>query len=232
LKDYAMTSTIRHKVLATASATAIGALGVLMAQVPAHAAPGCAQYGFPGQLQIFEGDVAYAIRTTFSSTGPTASGPADRKDTSGKASTGTISGDIKGRKINLLYTSDIGAKHFLIGDIGDDGIGHGLADVIDGTNTPWSSAGPFTCLDAAAPGGKPDIPPGMGWVNGDVDMYDKPGGVGNKYPDWLEGGATTEGPDRGQLVKLITCQDDNWCNVVAPGIGPVWVWGESIDHHQ
>ncbi len=136
-----MTSTFGHKALATASAAIFSALGVLIAWPPAQAAPGCEQYGFPGEVQIFEGDVAYAIRMTFSSTGPTASGPAARKDTSGKESTGTISGDIKGRKINLVYTSDIGAKHFLIGDIGDDGIGKGLADVIDGTNTPWNSRG-------------------------------------------------------------------------------------------
>ena len=69
----------------------------------------------------------------------------------------------------------------------------------------------------------------MGWVNGDVDMYKSPGGDGEKLPHWLEGGQTAEGPDKGQLVKVYTCQDDNWCNVEAPGVGSVWVWGEFID---
>jgi hypothetical protein len=196
-------------------ATGVGA-GLLTVAAPVHAAPACAQYGFPGEVQIFEGDPAYAIRTTFSSTGPTASGPADRKDTSGKASTGTISGDIKGRKINLVYTSDAGAKNFLAGDVGDDGIGRGLADVIDGTNRPWSSVGQFTCLDGAT---TPND--GTAEVTGDVDMYDSPGGTGMKYPGWLEGG-------EGQRVPLITCHDDNWCNVIAPDGRAVWVWGKFI----
>ena len=46
-------------------------------------------------------------------------------------------------------------------------------------------------------------------VKSDADMDDKPGGVGNKYPGWLAGG-------EGQTVELITCQSDNWCNVIAP----------------
>jgi hypothetical protein len=81
----------------------------------------------------------------------------------------------------------------------------------------WGTLLPLTCLGAAAP-------QNMAKVTGDVDMYDAPGGVGNKYPGFLDdnGGNAT--------VQLITCQDDDWCNVVAPGIGPVWVWGGFIEH--
>ena len=50
----------------------------------------------------------------------------------------------------------------------------------------------------------------------DVDVYDQPGGEGNKRPQFLKGGSEVN------LLK----EDDHWCNVqgdAVPG-GPGWVW--------
>ncbi len=64
----------------------------------------------------------------------------------------------------------------------------------------------------------------MAKVTGDVDMYDAPGGTGNKYPGFLDD------KDGTATVPLITCHDDNWCNVIAPSGQAVWVWGDFIEH--
>lgn len=212
-----MRNTTGCRILA-AAATAISAVGLLTGPVPAQAAP-CEQYGFPGEVKVTQGDPGYAVQTTFSSTGPTASGPASSKDTNGEASTGSISGVIKGRKVTLRYLADGAGSYGFFGNVDDDGIARGLVDPFDGSEIPWSTGGPLTCLDkAASPGTSAD---GRADVTGDVDMYDAPGGVGNKLPGFLAGG---------QRVELITCKDDNWCNVIAPDGKGVWVWGDFIEH--
>ncbi len=58
----------------------------------------------------------------------------------------------------------------------------------------------------------------------DVDVYDQPGGEGNKRPQFLKGGSEV------YLLK----EDDHWCNVqgdAVPG-GPGWVWCGIGDDNQ
>jgi hypothetical protein len=167
-------------------------------------------------VAIFEGDPGYAIRTVFSATGQTASGPASSTDTNGKGSTGTISGNITGRHISLVYR---GAEVYNFkGDVGDDAKGHGVVNAVDGSQRSWTTGAPLKCVSAPEPGTSAD---GRANVTGDVDMYDAPGGVGNKLPGFLAGD---------QRVELITCNDDNWCNVITSDGNAVWVWGGFIEH--
>jgi hypothetical protein len=210
-------ATTFQKSLAAAALGAVGmvtgpALAQALPAIPAPQAPACTQYGFSGNVEIDYGGGG----VTFSANGTTASGPATYTSDKGGESKGTISGGITGGRLIALsfQPDDGGAAVRFDGTVGDDGVGTGRMGV-----TPWRSLAPFTCLDAAAPAN----PQGMAEVTGDVDMYDKPGGDGTKYPGWLEGG-------EGQTVQLITCQPDNWCNVVAPDGRSVWVWGEFIKH--
>lgn len=53
----------------------------------------------------------------------------------------------------------------------------------------------------------------MATVNGDVDLYDNPGGTGNVIGML----------DQGQQVALIGCRDDTWCETTKG-----WVWGEFL----
>jgi hypothetical protein len=198
-------------------ATGIGALGLLAVPAPAHAAPGCAEYGFAGPVTI-KGNGAI-IQLDFTANGRSAAGQATGQGDKGNALTGTIGGGIigDGPGISLTFTpAGAGAGMTLNGAINPDNL------IATGTQPggTWSTAGPLACLDEAA---TPND--GTAEVTRDVDMYDAPGGTGNKYDGWLEGGD-------GQRVPLITCKDDNWCNVIAPNFGPegkaVWVWGEFI----
>lgn len=61
---------------------------------------------------------------------------------------------------------------------------------------------------------------GEATVNGDVDIYDVPDGVGNVI------GVL----DRGRRVGLVEPCRDGWCHVVLPEMpgGKGWVWGEFL----
>ena len=203
-----------------ASAAAISAATVLGAPTPAQAAPACEVYGFAGPVTI-KGNGAI-IELSFSADGRSAGGPATGQTDKGGPLTGTISGGIigNGPGINLTFTPEgAGGGIVLNGAIREDDL------IATGTQTggTWSTTGPLACLDEAA--ATPND--GTAKVTGDVDRYDAPGGVGNKYDGWVEGG-------EGQRVPLITCNDENWCNVIAPNFGPdgkaVWVWGGFIEH--
>jgi hypothetical protein len=199
-------------------ATGVGALGLMAAPVPVHAAPACGEYGFAGPVTI-KGNGAI-IELTFSANGRSAGGPATGLDDKGGALKGTISGGIigNGPGINLTFTPEGGGGIVFNGAIREDDL------IATGTQPAgsWSTAGPLACLDGADAA----LNDGTAKVTGDVDMYEGPGGVGQKYPGWLDGG-------EGQRVPLITCNDENWCNVIAPNFGPdgkaVWVWGEFIE---
>jgi hypothetical protein len=213
-----MSSTTGRRILAT-WATGVTALGLLVAPAPVHAAPACGEYGFAGPVTI-EGNGAI-IELNFSADGRSAGGPATGLGDKGNALKGTISGGVigNGPGINLTFTPEgVGGGMVFNGAIREDDL------IATGTQTggTWSTAGPLACLDEAEAAPKD----GTAKVTGDVDMYDAPGGVGNKYDGWLEGG-------EGQRVPLITCNDENWCNVIAPNFGPdgkaVWVWGGFIE---
>ncbi len=220
-----MSTTKDLKTIVAASATAISALGLLIAPAPVHAAPACEVYGFAGNVTIREdyGGGEY-VDFSFSATGTTAGGPATATPSKGgnPPTTGTITGGIveNGPGINLTYTEPpnsaggVPIYHFAGAIRESDMIATGKE-----REHSWRTLGPLACLDEPATTGQ-----GMAKVTGDVDMYDAPGGVGSKYPGFLDD------KDGTATVQLIKCQDDNWCNVVAPGIGPVWVWGDFIQH--
>ena len=205
------------------SATVLSTFGLLAAPIPALADPVCKNFGWPGAVTITEegGGSTYS----FTSTGPTATGPA-----TAMGLRAMVTGGITGRQIALKFTFDKdqtppgGYQAWeLGGEVSSDNIGRGSSF----SQQKWSTSTPLTCLDAAADppeGGGAPAPAGMAKVLGDVDMYDAPGGNGNQYPGFLDDKNGTA------TVKLITCQDDDWCKVDAPGVGPVWVWGEFIEH--
>jgi hypothetical protein len=58
----------------------------------------------------------------------------------------------------------------------------------------------------------------LAMVNGDVDIYDTPDGVGNVVGMLQEG----------TRVQVLLCREDQWCRIRLPQ-GVVWVWGEVLD---
>jgi serine/threonine-protein kinase len=86
------------------------------------------------------------------------------------------------------------------------------------TGTPTPTSTPSVTSSAPTP---PAVPPmGEATVNGDVDIYDVPDGVGNVI------GVL----DRGRRVGLVEPCRDGWCHVVLPEMpgGKGWVWGEFL----
>jgi hypothetical protein len=214
-------SQTERKALLAASATAIIALG-LLTPATGQAAPTCEVYGFAGPVTIREdyGGSEF-LDISFSATGTIAGGPATAKPSKGgnPPTTGTITGGIveNGPGINLTYTEKPNSAggiptYNFVGAIRESDM---IATGKEGEH-PWSTLGPLACLQAK--------PSGNHMVNltGDVDIYDKPGGVGNKLPGFAEGG-----PDSPQ-VNLIECQKDNWCQIVVPDGRSVWVWGDFV----
>jgi hypothetical protein len=65
------------------------------------------------------------------------------------------------------------------------------------------------------------------FVNGDVDVYDVPGGEGNVI-------GMLDFDEEGKLrrsVNMYSCRADNWCEIIyTPGPnGRGWVWGDFLD---
>ena len=158
-----------------AAATALAAMGFLTVPAPARAgpmlplplAPPCSQFGFTG---------GFSLRTDsgwqdfMSSTGPATVG--GRAASVGYDNvtkyTGTVSGGIQGRKIDITFRADddnAGVTHYT-GTVGDDGLVHN--GLYTGTNLDgpisgsWDSInGPLGCTDApppAAPAQQPAPP--------------------------------------------------------------------------
>jgi hypothetical protein len=225
-------STTSHRTFIATSATAIATVGLLAAPVPALADPPCNNFGWPGAVTLTE-QGADQWTYTFTSTGPTATGPA----TIGGLRA-MVTGGITGRQISLKFAIDKGQQNpigydvwELGGEVQSDDIGRGSSL----NRKQWETNTKLVCLDVGANQGGGNgqggdngqggaAPAGMAKVLGDVDMYEEPGGVGSPLPGFLDD------KDGTATVKLITCRDDNWCNVDAPGVGPVWVWGQFIEH--
>lgn len=220
-----------------AAATTLGALALLVVPT-AQAQPRCVQFGFPGDVQLRQSN---GWDVTFSSTDATASGPAQATGASGAKMNGTISGGIERRNINLVIAWAGGPTASYTGVVGDDYHMSGTT----GTAT-YRSVFPISCLTLADP--PPPQPPLEGpipadpgpqpprqgplppesmskrvTVNGDVEVYDVPGGGGTVIGE-LDGG-------EGQQVSLFRCKPDNWCHVAFAGgpDGKGWVWGAYLD---
>jgi hypothetical protein len=104
---------------------------------------------------------------------------------------------------------------------------------LDNETAPAKGAGGVSPLPAAPPPPPPPPPPvddqpqqNTVAVNGDVDVYDVPGGAGNII-------GTLDGPDdgAGDRVPLFQCKTDNWCEVgfAAGPKGRGWVWGDFLN---
>jgi hypothetical protein len=231
-----------------AAATAIGAVGLLAIPVPAWAgpmlplplAPPCSQYVFVGDyvIKTEHGQVF------FSSTGPVAGGRAvEVNDDNVGKETGYISGGgIQGRHLDFTIVWDNSGPSYFYGDVADDALVHGgYGSLQNYPNKRWDSTRPLGCSTPAAPPPGPndqqvvlapgvkDPPPhelgpqappaqAVATVTGDVDIYDAPGGNGNKLGILRSG----------RQVKLVgTFKPNDWCNVVLPELpaGSGWVWG-------
>jgi hypothetical protein len=198
------------------AATAISALGLFTTPIASHAAPACDLYGFAGDVTITGNGAITELN--FSANGTSAHGTATAMGDKGGSMTGIIAGGIveNGPRLHLTFTPDSGGSYVFTGYIREDTL------IATGTQGPgtWSTVGPLACLQAG-PG--PD-PPDLGGdhmfqLSGDVDMYDKPGGNGNKL-------GVADGKPDGPQVNLIGCQSDNWCQIAVPPDNQfVWVWG-------
>jgi hypothetical protein len=212
--------------------------------VPLPLAPPCTQYVFTGGFSLRTDD---GWQTFFSATGPSTSGGRAVRvnDDNITKNTGTVSGGgINGRYVdfNIRYDLSIGIAHYT-GTVGDDGMVHRGVVIFqkDAYSTYWDSInGPLGCSTPAAPPPGPndqqvvlapgvkDPPPhqlgpqpppaqAVATVTSDVDIYDAPGGNGNKLGILRSG----------RQVKLVgNCKPNDWCNLVIPELpgGSGWVW--------
>ncbi len=155
---------------------------MLTATAPAHAAPVCEVYGFAGDVTI-KGNGAI-VELNFSANGTSAHGPATASGDKGGVMTGIIaagsSGTVRGLHLTFTPEGAGGGPFVLTGSIREDDM------TATGTQTggSWSTMGPLACLRE----GKPQTGEDMFQLSEDIDMYDEPGGVGNKLPGFAAGG--------------------------------------------
>jgi SH3-like domain-containing protein len=94
----------------------------------------------------------------------------------------------------------------------------GWCSVVKGDQQGWVRRDTFRSDDVAEEPMEPETNNDdqvMATVNGDVDLYDVPGGVGTVI-GMLEKDSTH---------TLLQCKSDNWCQVEEG-----WVWGDFLDH--
>ena len=215
---------VRKMAVSAAAAMALSAAGVICGSGPASAFPACVQYGFPGDVNLIQTN-GWSVQ--FSSTGSTVNAPATATHSGGGKLSGTITGGIEGKNINLLATWDNGSRGRYTGTVQDDA--HMVGDSEDETDTAsrakYRSQFPISCLTTAdpAPPANPGAPSKTAFVTtppeyGEVDVYDAPGGTGNVIG--------TIAKDKGVQVNA-DCKPDDWClirGVAVPG-GQGWMWG-------
>jgi hypothetical protein len=141
--------------LFAAAATAISAVGFLTVSPPAQAhpmlplAPGCSQYGFPGNFSLRQsnGDVV-----RFNSTGPVARGPATATGGSNGPLHGSVSGGIQGNNVDFHIRWSANSVGHYMGYVGNDGFAQGDTNDEKGpASASWHSQVPLVCSTAAAP---------------------------------------------------------------------------------
>ena len=139
-----------HKSQLLGAATALIALGFLMASAPAQAdpmlplAPPCEQYGFPGGLTL---EQAGGWRVELTSSGPFADGTAVATKQGQPTMHGSVSGGIRGRHADFTIQWDTGPRGRYTGDIDQSGFAHGTGfdEVNPSSTTTWDSTTPFEC---------------------------------------------------------------------------------------
>ena len=137
------------------AATALSAVGLLMAPAPAQAdpmlplAPPCGQYGFPGVITL---EQTGGWRVELTSSGPFADGTAVATKPGQPDMHGTVSGGIQGRHADFTIQWDSGPRGRYTGDIDESGIAHGTGfdEVNPSSTTTWDSTTPFECTTPSA----------------------------------------------------------------------------------
>ena len=159
----------RSRILATA--TALSAAGLLVNPAPAQASPTlplapppCTQYEFNGPTGLEQSN---RYEVDFSSKGPIASGLATsyslRYGADGAPpNSGTISGGIQGRDIDLTVRFNGGGRGRYTGKVGDDGFAFGVT--VDENNpssrATWRSvSNRLVCAKPQPAPPPPDVPP-------------------------------------------------------------------------
>jgi hypothetical protein len=154
--------------------------------------------------------------------------------TSGTPKGGLV--DSHGRRV--VFTVDWtdgpgkGLYNNYIGDIADNGAISGHTNNSLGTTNNWTSQQNAACVERQLPGTPitaADEPPSpvatapknapptnTATINGDVDVYDEPGGSGTIINTLRKGAQVTVQERR----------DDNWVHLAGAG----WVWGDFVSH--
>jgi hypothetical protein len=234
-------SIINERKALIAAASAISAMGLFVAQVPAQAAPmlplapACNDYAFPNLLQVSQDNgITVQIPTSGKTVGPGRAMYAIVGKTSGTF--GNAYGGINGRKIDFTVSWDegpgAGFTNTYSGQVGNDGFASGTTRNNQNTSNGWRSSEKFTCADAPAPAPAQPAPPAQeqrppvtqgartATVTEDVDVYERP----NLNNDLESLGFLSSG-DQVELVG--DCQPDDWCQVKGPTVpnGHGFIWG-------
>lgn len=218
--------------------------------LPPPLGPACSQWGFPGEFSLKQsnGDTVRFTSTGPVASGLATATGGGNGPLTGDIN-GGVTGDKLDFSINwgvIFHQPSVG--HYL-GVVGVDGFAHGsTADVFSSEPAAnWDSTVPLVCNTPApstpTPAAEPPQNPALSQpatkvpnrrvipplasggltatVSSDVDIYDAPGGNGNKI------GVLRSG----RQVKLVAaCKPDDWCNVVIPELpsGSGWVWDQFL----
>lgn len=213
-------------------------------------APACSQWGFPGNFSLKQsnGDTVQFNATGPVASGTATATGGGNGPLTGYV-TGGITGDKLDFSIDwgvVFHGASVG--HYL-GAVGNDGFAHGSTADVFGTAgvAHWDSTVALVCstpapapTPAAAPPTNPllsepatevpnrrVVPPAapaaapVATVSSDVDVYDSPGGNGNKI------GILRSGR---QVTLVSGCKPNDWCDVVVPELaaGNGWVWDQFL----
>jgi hypothetical protein len=217
---------------------------------PLPLAPACSQWGFPGSFSLKQstGDTVGFNATGPVATGPATATGGINGPLQGNVH-GGIQGDKLDFDINWGIAFNHPSVGHYSGVVGSDGFAHGdTADEFSSNpSAHWDSTVPLVCSTpaasdpgpASAPAPQPAPAPravphqpvptfqpapaagAVATVSSDVDVYDGPGGNGNKV-----GILRT-----GRQVKLVgSCKPNDWCDVVVPELpaGNGWVWDQFL----
>jgi hypothetical protein len=218
--------TNRSPLFVGVAAAAISATGMLAVPAPGHAAPGDCKYEFPGSFVLNQSN---GFRVEFPATGTFASGTATSFNNSqAVADTGQVSGAINGTDVGLTIDWGGNVVGMYNGTVREGGTVAGQTSQAGTNNSAtWESVTALKCIVEAAPPQQPPPgqqqkppdpetpPPLTATVNGDVDLYDVPGGDGNVIGILRDG----------EVVSLPRpCPPAEWCEVTGKG----WVWGDFL----
>ncbi|BCI52460.1 hypothetical protein NIIDNTM18_17380 [Mycolicibacterium litorale] len=202
--------------LLLAAATAVGAAGLFTLAAPAQAA---CRYEFPGSFVLNQSN---GFRVEFPATGQNTSGKAVAYNNRQQvANAGDATAFINGSDVNITIGWEGGAVGRYTGTVRENRTVAGQTqDLANGSSASWESVTALNCAPEQAPSPTPgptppaDAPPSA-TVNGDVDLYDAPGGDGNVIGILRKG-------EQVQLPR--PCPANQWCEVSGRG----WVWGDFL----